>query len=74
MQLKRWQKSMHLDDPETARLFRTSPENLRKWKTGRLPRPEKVTLIYRVTKGMVGPNDFYRLPKLAPEDPQAAAE
>jgi DNA-binding transcriptional regulator YdaS (Cro superfamily) len=38
------------------------PDTINKYKMGiRIPKPEAMEVIYRVTEGQVQPNDFYGL-------------
>jgi DNA-binding transcriptional regulator YiaG len=69
VELKRYLREHRLVAPEFARLVQTQPDAVRKWiKRDRLPGPESMKAIFKVTKGAVQPNDFYDLPKLPPED------
>lgn len=53
-----------------ASLDEASEASVRKWVSGeRIPRPDQMREIVRVTKGAVTPNDFYGLELTAAEDP-----
>lgn len=48
---------------ELARRWFMPAETLRRWEMGeRIPGPDDMKMIFRNTRGLVGPSDFYDIP------------
>jgi DNA-binding transcriptional regulator YdaS (Cro superfamily) len=73
MRLPAYLRAHHLKRIEFGRLLGVHADSVSKWCKGRRPREKQLIAIYRVTRGAVTPNDFYRLPNL-PEGGADAAQ
>lgn len=67
MTLKQWMKQEGVSALALAKRIKIARWTLDRYlSTDRVPAPRVVLAVYRATKGAVQPNDFYRLPKVAP--------
>jgi hypothetical protein len=64
MELRPWIREHDLTNSDFARLIRCRPQVVHKWIGGSIPDPKYMRRIYRMTRGKVSPNDFYKLPPL----------
>ena len=68
MKLKSYIIAHEISLSEMARQLQTSPQNVHFWAEGlRIPREDFMRRIFRLTDGLVQPNDFYDLPALQGE-------
>jgi transcriptional regulator with XRE-family HTH domain len=65
MTLKEWIKKSGTTAAEVAKKVGVESWTINRYTAGkRLPEPVLLVKLYKLTRGAVTPNDFYRLPKL----------
>jgi DNA-binding transcriptional regulator YdaS (Cro superfamily) len=66
MKLSEWISTKEISFSALAQLLGVTPPAARRYVEGkRIPHPEIMTTIFRVTKGLVTPNDFYNCTNLS---------
>ena len=72
MQLSEWRTRKQWTQEQLGKALCCDTSTIYRYESGvRLPQREAMADIYRLTDGLVMPNDFYALPRLV-EDRQAA--
>lgn len=67
MRLAEWRKAEGLSQEELAEMLGVTQPTIsavERWPVNSIPGRELMIAIYRVTNGIVTPNDFYNLPDL----------
>ena len=64
MKISEYRRKSGLTQRELANLIGVTDVAIGRYEAGRIPEPAILRKIYDVTKGRVGPNDFYDFPAL----------